>query len=107
MQLTDQELLDFDQRRLADFKLKRAQSTLAGKHGDTYRVQLLDALWIDGWRERLMEDKESPTAHPAEWYDGAEFAFREIAAHLRQGDLLPGGILYEETDDGKLLPGAE
>ena len=27
---------------------------------------------------------------------------RDIAAHLRQGDLLPGGVLYEDTLAGRL-----
>ena len=109
MSLTDEELFGFDHKRLAHFKRREAQDLLDGEHGDAYRTQLVAALWIDGWRERMEEREESPTGHIGgrtnEWYEGFEYAMREIAAHLRQGDLIPGGVLYDETADGRLMPG--
>jgi hypothetical protein len=102
MALSDDQLFDFDRKRLADFDIKRAQRVL-DEQRDVYRAQLVAARWIDGWRERTAEQRGSPTAHPADWYDGFDQALREVAAHLRQGDLLPGGgILHDETDSGKL-----
>src|SRR4051794_40187994 len=102
MPLTDEELWDFDHGRLADFDLSQAKAKLAG-HGDIYRVQLVAARFVDGWRDRMNEMKESPSnRHDDTWYDGFNYAMREVAAHLRQGDLIPGGILYEETDEGTL-----
>jgi hypothetical protein len=101
MALTNKDLFDFDHARLADFDLARERQKLADQ-GPAYRAQLVTAKWIDGWRERMAKQKESPTAHDEDWYEGFDFAAREMAAHLRQGDLLPGGILHDETDEGKL-----
>ena len=99
MPLTDDDLFDFDHGRLADFDLSEAKRQLAEK-GEVYRAQLVAAHWIEGWRERLEED-ESPTKNE-EWSDGYVTALREVTAHLRQGDLIPGGILHDETDSGHL-----
>jgi hypothetical protein len=53
------------------------------------------------------EDLLSPGQHPgievpakpgpAQFTDGLVDALREVAAHLRQGDYLPGSALYDET----------
>jgi hypothetical protein len=99
MPLTDDELFDFDHNRLDEFDLGAAQHRLAEK-GDTYRTQLVAARWIDGWRERMEEDEGSMQSE--DWHEGFNYAMREIAAHLRQGDLLPGGVLHDETDSGQL-----
>ena len=92
--LTDEELLDFDHNRLADFDPAEARQTLA-ERGDIYRPQLVAALFIDGWRARQRENS-SPVEESEDGLEGFEFATREIAAHLRQGDFLPGGTLYED-----------
>lgn len=100
--MTDDQLLDFDHSRLAHFDLEEARSTLA-RLGDVYRAQLVAARWIDGWRDRMERRGESPTHLRSEDYDaGFDQALREVAAHLRQGDLVPGGILHDETVDGRL-----
>ncbi len=41
--LTDDELLDFDPTRLADFSGKEARQTLASDSRDVYRAQLVAA----------------------------------------------------------------
>lgn len=100
--LRDDDLFDFDHQRLADFDPDRARATLS-RLGDVYRAQLVAARWIDGWRERMERRGESPTHLRSDDYDeGFDQALREIAAHLRQGDLVPGGILHDETLDGRL-----
>jgi hypothetical protein len=99
MSLTDEDLFDFDQDRLAHFDLKSARSQLA-EHSDAFRAQLVAAQWIEGWRERAAAD-ELPT-QSENWREGFDSALREVAAHLRQGDLIPGGVLHDETDSGRL-----
>lgn len=102
MALTDEQLLDFDHDRLAHFELDKAQQALSEQR-DAYRPQLVLACWIDGWRERMAAHEKSPTGSNEEgWIDGFDYAARELAANLRQGDFLPGGVLHDETDDGRL-----
>jgi hypothetical protein len=99
MPLTDEELLDFDHSRLAHFDLAAAKGQLAEDDG-VFRAQLVAARWIEGWRNRMAEDELSPRS--SDWQDGFDSALREVTAHLRQGDLIPGGVLHDETDSGDL-----
>jgi hypothetical protein len=99
MPLTDDELFDFDHGSLVHFDLASAKGRLA-EQGDTFRAQLVAARWIEGWRERVAED-EMPT-QSEDWREGFSSALREMTAHLRQGDLIPGGVLHDETDSGDL-----
>jgi hypothetical protein len=96
MALSDDDLLDFDLTRLAHLDVP--PRTLLAQHGDHYRSQLRIAHWLDGWRERLEADQSflSDDKRKA----GASDALREVAAHLRQGDFLPGGTLYEDEESG-------
>src|SRR5687767_4259964 len=103
MALTDDQLFDFDHNRLADFDIKRARALLQ-ERGDVYRAQLVAARWIDGWRQGMTDDPGLTGLRGEEYSEGFDQALREIAAHLRQGDLIPGGILHDETDTGKLGP---
>jgi hypothetical protein len=94
MALTDDELLDFDEDRLQHYSAG-AGGRLLAEHGDVYRAQLVAARWIDSWREGL---REAPVSSDSdETRKGIDYALREVAAHLRQGDLAPGGVLYDET----------
>ena len=99
MPLTDDELFEFDHSRLVHFDLANARGQLA-EHGDTFRAQLVAAHWIEGWRERVAAD-ELPT-QSEDWREGFDTALREVTAHLRQGDLIPGGVMHDETDSGRL-----
>lgn len=82
MALTDDDLLDFDTKRLGGLEF-----------GDAFRYQLIAARWIQQWADRLEE--HSPLI--AEQYnEGYVQALREVIAHLRQGDFLPGGQGYDE-----------
>ena len=53
------------------------------------------AKWIVGWRERL-DEPSSNDLRSDNFNEGTTYALREIAAHLRQADFVPGGILYED-----------
>ncbi|MEV6569934.1 hypothetical protein [Streptomyces sp. NPDC051577] len=95
MSKSDEELLDFDQARLADWDSERAKRALEGGDGAIYRNHLAIAQWIDDWARNLEggELRESPT----EFNEGFIKGIRELAAHLRQTDLLPDGILLREN----------
>ncbi len=103
MGLTDDELLDFDRQRLEGYDAAETERALV-EHGDVFRAQLVAARWIDGWRQRMAEDVASPTSLGPEdpYHAGRDEALREVAAHLRLGDLLPGGVLYEDEVTGRL-----
>jgi hypothetical protein len=98
MTLTDEELFDFDEKRLADYDAKKARQDLK-QYGDAFRFQLVAAKHIEGWADRLEE--HSGTVDP-QFNAGYVLALREVAAHLRQSDYLPGGILFDETLEAKL-----
>jgi hypothetical protein len=95
MTLTDEELLQFDETRLTDFDPARAQQAL-DEHGDVFRAQLITARWIEQWANGLEGDTWTLPSE-VEQRKGVIWALREVAAHLRQGDLIPGGTLYEQT----------
>ena len=93
MALTDDELLDFDVKRLGG--ITRAPRKILEEHGDPYRYQLVAARWIEQWADRL----EDRVALGDERYnEGYAQALHEVIAHLRQGDFLPGGQVYDEEN---------
>ena len=89
--LPDDVLLDFDLSRLEDGDTLDPRALLA-QHGDLYRNHLSIARWVEGWRERHVASGVSERR--SEEFDAQNYALGEIAAHLRQGDFLPGGGLY-------------
>ncbi|WP_149264373.1 hypothetical protein [Actinomadura sp. K4S16] len=90
---SDENLLDFDTNRLANWDEQHARRLLAGDDAVLYRNHLAIAKWIDGWAETLGKDNdEDPDSYSA----GFEKGVREIAAHLRQGDYVPGGAFMLE-----------
>ncbi len=94
----DEQLLRFDADELADYDRSRAAATLDSENGDSYRAQLVAAHWIDSWLEGVEGMRGGPvTSHSADWHEGFTYAMHEIAAHLRQGDLIPGGDLHDQT----------
>lgn len=76
------DIFDFDTDNLARFEESRMNAALISEP-TTYLNHLRIAKWIDG----VVTDREAD--------DDPEYAraLREIAAHLRQGDLLDSGIL--------------
>lgn len=93
MATTDEQLLDFDKNRLAHWNPADAEQALAGEQADLYRNHLTIALWIDGVAEQFEEGEfaENPTDFNSGYLEG----IRTIAAHLRQADLLPTGVLLQ------------
>jgi hypothetical protein len=94
MALSDDQLLEFDAGTYATYDEAKARDTLAGEHGDAYRAQLVAARWIEGWRRRTLAEEP---AGSEDWVKGWEEGLSEVVAHLRQGDLIPGGILYTDA----------
>ena len=64
-------------------------------YGDAFRYQLIAAKHIHEWAERL--ERPSLAIIEPEQNEGFVKALREVAAHLRQGEYLPRGTLYEDT----------
>ena len=94
MALTDEELLDFDSERLADFDPARAEQQLRD-HPHIFRNHLRIGRWVQQWADRL---EESPPGGDVGFDAGYVQALREVAAHLRQGDLLPDEVLLAEAE---------
>jgi hypothetical protein len=92
MTLTDDQLLDFDPKTATDFKLDEALQKLDDL-GEVFRAQLVAARAIARWADGI-ESGRSLT--PDHWQEGVVHGYRDIVAHLRQGDFLPGGAVYEE-----------
>ncbi|RSN64512.1 hypothetical protein [Actinomadura sp. WAC 06369] len=86
MSYSDDELLDFDKSKLDHWDEGRARANLAGPHAVLYRNHLAIGKWIDQW---LANGRPTPPAQE-EFIKGYDRGVREVAAHLRQGDLLPG-----------------
>jgi hypothetical protein len=95
--LSDAELFDFNAAQLADYDDERAHAALEN-YGDAFRYQLVAALHLDAWADRVEED-DSPAAqtmNPLE-VRGYVNALREVAASIRQCAYLPGGIAFESV----------
>jgi hypothetical protein len=96
--LTDTELLAFKMDALSGDRPGDARRLLY-EHGETFRAQLVAARWLEGYLERRKVSKDD-TAWPRRSNDerdaGFEEAIRDVVAHLRQGDFLPGGRFYED-----------
>ena len=97
MALSDDQLLDFDASHYASYDDEKARATLAGENGDAYRAQLVTARWIEGWRQRTLSQEHGRSE---EWIQGWDDALSDVVAHLRQGDLVPGGMLYTDAVGG-------
>jgi hypothetical protein len=94
--VTDQQLLDFDWSGFASIDAERAHESVEGEDGDLYRNHLLIARWLDMWREGMERQAGRPAGSDPERQSGISYALTEVAAHLRQGDFLPGGKLHEQ-----------
>jgi hypothetical protein len=92
--LSDEELLGFDESLLAHYERGQAIEALE-RHGDAFRYQLVAARWTEEWADRLENDPAFAVAN--EYQSGYVRALRDVTAHLRQGDFLPGAMIYEGT----------
>ncbi len=95
LQLSDDDLLDFEVRR---GPFEPSPRTLLDRHGDAYRYQLVMARWLESYRDRRAEHDGVPVAvADAQFEAGALETLSDIVANLRHGDFLPGGSFYEEA----------
>ena len=96
--LTDNHLLAFNVSPVPGTAPADAHRLLH-EHGEVFRAQLIAAHWLESYLKSRKTSKDE-TAWPRRSNDerdaGYEAAVRDIVAHLRQGDFLPGGSLYEE-----------
>ena len=94
---SDDELLSFDASSYADYDEAKAREALS-REPEAFRAQLLAAVWIDGWKERLVEHEENHRMSDVDdtFAEGVKYALGNLLAHLRQGDLLPTGVLIND-----------
>lgn len=96
--LSDDDLLEFDERRLPNYDRAKAKRDLK-KHGNAFRYQLIAARQLEQWAERDVVAAKSPTSDKT-WLAGHGRALLEVAGRLRQGDYLPGGTLHDDIVKG-------
>lgn len=96
MTISDDELLDFETDLLADWDDARARRLLV-EQPDVYRNHLIVARFIDEWVEELMDE---PVISSVDFHSGYIEGVRELAAHLRQGDFVVGGMLHDHIARG-------
>jgi len=99
MGLDDAELTAFDHATLAHDDAARTEELLAAQP-ELFRNHLVVARWLDGWAGEVAADG----ALPAERREGIVQGLTQVAAHLRQGDLLPGGALHDGLVEGGDVP---
>jgi hypothetical protein len=93
--LTDNHLLAFNLPGTEPVDAER----LLHAHGDVFRAQLVAAHWLESYlkhRKRRKDETAWPRRPNEERDAGYEAAVRDLVTHLRQGDFLPGGSLYED-----------
>lgn len=94
----DEELLNFKASEIDDYATQNAMNGLQGEHRDAFRTHLIAARWIDHWREGVERSAGGPApSNSADWHEGFSYALKEVAAHLRLGDFLPGAQPYEQA----------
>lgn len=95
--IDDNELLNFPTSNLAHGEAGDAR-LLLNEHGDVFRAQLIAARWLERWRERAENSDDLPGMDDLsrEFNAGLARALRDVIAHLRQGDFVPGGRAYED-----------
>lgn len=104
MTLSDAQLFDFNAALMEDYDDEKARADLE-EHGDVFRAQLIAALYLSDLAETLA-DPNDPTYKSMDalkvsgWVD----SLRHVAAYLRQGYYLPGGMHYEEVVRKRQLP---
>ena len=97
--LTDDELLGFHGGSVPAAEQAEAQRLLE-EHGDVYRAQLVAAHWLEAGRKRRQVSNEEiawPRRTSSDHDAGFEQATKEMIAHLRHGDFLPGGDAYPDV----------
>lgn len=84
-------ILDFDDSELADFDPARLNQALTD-HPAVMLNHLRIAVSLDDWASNLERDE---TNLDEDFERGFVKALREVAAHLRQSDYVPGGAMLQ------------
>jgi hypothetical protein len=87
--LPDEELLDFDSTEYAEWDQATADRLLI-EEPVLYRNHLVIARWLQQWANRIDRPDFSNDFDEGEWA-----ALKQIIAHLRKGDFVPGHGIYE------------
>ncbi|AMY53431.1 hypothetical protein [Rhodococcoides fascians] len=82
--------LNFDESELASYD-QRAVDKALREHPAIYLNHLEIAEHLDAWAAAVDRDHTSPPGAGGAY----QTAIREIAAHLRQADYVPGGTMLE------------
>ena len=90
---TDEDLLDFSRARFAHWD-EGALERLLSEQPDLFRDHLAIAKWIDHWSDRIENDPSLSD----DYHRGFAVGMREVAKHLRLGDLVPGGSLMRHLE---------
>jgi hypothetical protein len=87
----DEILLDFDHSDYPEWN-QHTSDLLLVEQPEVYRNHLAIANWLEGFAARMTEAQDLDE----EWREGHAAALHDIAAHLRQGDFVPGRAMYED-----------
>jgi len=88
---------DFERERLAPQWTQEREDHARAEWPDTYLNHLVVAMLLNEYADRLEGDQhqaEEEGSSSGEYFRGIVWGYRNIAAHLRQSDFLPGGELY-------------
>jgi hypothetical protein len=111
MPLSDSELFDFNAALVFDYDDAKAHADLV-KHGDVFRYQLLAALFLDGWVERLQDDDPPIRASMSEeeipgWiteiWEWADFPLHELLGDEQPESPPDGAVEQIEANVGAAL----
>lgn len=87
--------LNFDTSNLSSFDLAEAERLLI-EQPDLYRNHLQIASFLEKYAARI-QDPDSPLPGSRDLNEGYADGMTDIAAHLRQGDFVEGGVLLREA----------
>ena len=100
MMLSDDELLHIEGEPPENYDPEEARRQLA-EYGDVYRYQLVQAIELEERAQMLTEQGQvepwQDVLGTPDWNGGFIGAFREVAASLRCGQYLPGGMLFDHV----------
>jgi hypothetical protein len=87
--------LNFDTSNLSSFDLEAAEQLLQ-EQPELYKNHLLIASYLEQYAGRI-RDTASSLPGSRELNEGYADGMTDIAAHLRQGDFVEGGVLLREV----------
>ena len=94
-------VFDFDAEQLADYDPERIDRHLT-EHPDLYLNHLAIAKFLEGWRDRMNEQR---AGRNKEEDSGVNYALGEVIAHLRQGDFIPSDASLIAQPQGEGIDG--